>query len=134
MIDQQEEQETDFELLPVRMVVQYTFCPRLFYLEWVDGEFRHNRFTLDGKKVHKSRDRESTEIDSEKEVLKTTSVYLSSHNEKLTGRIDLLEESGERVVPVEIKRGKAPPDEPWLDHKVQLCAYALLLEDNGYVR
>lgn len=132
MTDQQEGRETDFELLPVRMVVQYTFCPRLFYLEWVDGEFRHNKFTLDGKRVHKSSDKESTKKDSEKEVLETTSVYLSSHAEKLTGRIDLLEESDDRVVPVEVKRGKSPPDEPWLDHKVQLCAYALLLEDNGY--
>ena len=35
-------------------------------------------------------------------------------------------------MPVETKRGKCPDGEPWLDHQVQLCAYALLLEDNGH--
>ena len=39
-------------LLPVRMLNEYAYCPRLCYLEWVQGEWRDNVYTLDGKRVH----------------------------------------------------------------------------------
>jgi CRISP-associated protein Cas1 len=32
-------------LIPVRMVNEYVYCPRLAYLEWVQGEFAHNADT-----------------------------------------------------------------------------------------
>ena len=30
---------TEIPLLPVRMVNEWVYCPRLAYLEWVDGEW-----------------------------------------------------------------------------------------------
>jgi len=40
-------------LIPVRMVNEYVYCPRLAYLEWVQGEFAHSADTVDGAIKHK---------------------------------------------------------------------------------
>ena len=29
----------DEDLLPARMVNEFVYCPRLFYIEWVQGRF-----------------------------------------------------------------------------------------------
>jgi len=34
------------QLMPVRMLNEFTYCPRLFFLEWVQGEFVDNEFTV----------------------------------------------------------------------------------------
>jgi CRISPR-associated protein Cas1 len=41
------------EQIPARMLNEYTYCPRLFYLEYVQQEFEHNADTLDGRFVHR---------------------------------------------------------------------------------
>lgn len=40
-------------LVPARMVNEVHYCERLMYLEWSQGEFAHNAFTVDGQAVHK---------------------------------------------------------------------------------
>ena len=35
------------DLLPVRMLNEFVYCPRLFFYEWVDGVFADNRETVD---------------------------------------------------------------------------------------
>jgi CRISPR-associated protein Cas1 len=40
-------------LMPVRMLNEFTYCPRLFYLEWVQGEFIDNEFTVEGRSAHR---------------------------------------------------------------------------------
>ena len=47
----------------------------------------------------------------------------------LKGRIDKLECYGARLVPVELKSGKAPVEGVWDGHRIQAGSYALLLED-----
>lgn len=49
-------------------------------------------------------------------------------------RIDLLEVEGARAVPVDYKHGRAPEAgrEPWEPERVQLCAQALILRENGF--
>jgi CRISPR-associated protein Cas1 len=52
----------------------------------------------------------------------------------LVARIDLVEGEGNRVTPVDYKRGR-PPDNPehaWEPERVQLCAQALLLREHGF--
>jgi CRISPR-associated protein Cas1 len=44
-------------LLPLRMLNEFTYCPRLFHLEWVQSEWADNVYTLDGKRVHKHVDK-----------------------------------------------------------------------------
>ena len=46
-------------LIPVRMVNEYVYCPRLAYLEWVQGEFAHSADTVDGAIKHRRVDQKS---------------------------------------------------------------------------
>ena len=39
-------------LIPVRMVNEWVYCPRLAYLEWVDGEWADTGDTEDGRRTH----------------------------------------------------------------------------------
>ena len=45
--------------LPARMINEAAYCPRLFYLMHVEGQFEHNRDTVDGGHVHKRVDQKS---------------------------------------------------------------------------
>jgi CRISPR-associated protein Cas1 len=114
------------------MLVQYAYCPRLFYLEWIDGEFRHNVHTVEGKFDHRRSDSDTESKTWLGELTRRRSVSLSSNSEQLSGRMDMVETEDGRTSPVEIKHGKLPPQGPWRDHRVQVCAYALILRDNGY--
>lgn len=46
-------------LLPVRMVNEYVYCPRLAYLEWVQGEWADSADTVEGRHVHRRVDKPS---------------------------------------------------------------------------
>ncbi len=44
-------QETS--LLPVRMLNEYVYCPRLFHLMHVEGRWADNAYTIEGRNVHR---------------------------------------------------------------------------------
>lgn len=48
------------ELIPARMLNEFAYCPRLAYLEWVQGEFADNLETIEGRFGHRRVDRPST--------------------------------------------------------------------------
>lgn len=48
----------------------------------------------------------------------------------LTGIVDRIEVYPGGVVPIELKTGKSPKDGIWPGHRIQLTAYALLLEEH----
>ncbi|GAF93131.1 unnamed protein product, partial [marine sediment metagenome] len=53
-------QETDVpELIPARMLNEFCYCPRLAYLEWVQGEFADNLETREGRFGHRRVDKPS---------------------------------------------------------------------------
>lgn len=54
---------------------------------------------------------------------------LISKNLNLVGKVDQLELHKEMIVPVELKTGKSPSNGVWPGHKIQIAAYALLIED-----
>src|SRR5690606_21506136 len=45
------------ELLPVRMLNHYAYCPRLFHLVYVEGRWADNVYTLEGQEAHRRVDR-----------------------------------------------------------------------------
>src|SRR5512145_23575 len=49
--------EQSLPLVPVRMVNEVLYCERLMYLEWVQGQWADNYFTVDGKAVHHRADK-----------------------------------------------------------------------------
>lgn len=58
-------------------------------------------------------------------------VYLQSEKLHLKGIIDKLEVFPDKVIPVELKSGKAPSDGVWPGHQIQVGAYILLLQESG---
>jgi len=126
-------------LIPARMLNEYAYCPRLFYLEWVQNEFTHSEDTLYGKLVHKKVDKESEntkeleEIDANNKI-HSRSITLSSYTLGFIAVLDLIENEGKELIPVDYKKGAIPNNEEktYEPDRVQLCVQALLLRDNGY--
>ena len=129
-------------LVPARMLNEFTYCPRLAYLEWVQGEFRDSVDTLEGRLDHRRVDDESGNVPGPDllsdglagDDQKARSVLLSSTELGCIARIDLLEIEGSRVTPVDYKRGEVPnnPQKSWEADRVQLCLQGLILRGNGY--
>ena len=44
--------------LPARMLNEFAYCPRLAFLEWVQGEWAESADTVDGKFQHRRVNRE----------------------------------------------------------------------------
>lgn len=148
------------ELVPARMINEVLYCERLFYLEWCQGEFDDNWFTVDGRAVHRRPDKPGGQLPPKPEEAKTKkrkkdapdedeepvelvepppyearSVWLSSERLGMTAKIDIVEgDASGRVLPIEYKRGKAPdlPEGAYLPERAQICAQVLLLRENGY--
>jgi len=55
---------------------------------------------------------------------------IKSKRLNLVGIIDKLEIYEDRVVPFELKTGSTPKEGVWPDHRMQLAAYCMLLEEN----
>jgi len=127
----------DLPLLPARMVNEYVYCPRLSYLEWVQGEWQESSDTVHGKYVHRRVDRASGDLPEPSEDMEkfhARSITLSSQRLGIIAKIDLIEGEGDTVTPVDYKRGKRPhvakgAYEPEL---IQVCVQGLLLEEHGY--
>jgi CRISPR-associated protein Cas1 len=127
----------DTPLIPVRMVNEYVYCPRLAYLEWVQGEFAHSADTLDGAIKHRRVDQPGGALPGspeEGERIHARSVTLSSTRLGLTAKLDLVEREARDVVPVDYKRGRRPhiASGAYDPERVQLCAQGLLLRDHGF--
>jgi CRISP-associated protein Cas1 len=125
------------DTVPARMVNEYAYCPRLAYLEWVQGDFADNADTAEGRFKHRVVDKPGGKLpepNEESADIHARSVWLSSTEEHLTAKIDLLEGDDQSVTPVDYKRGTAPdlPEGAWETDRVQLCAQGLVLRTNGY--
>jgi CRISP-associated protein Cas1 len=120
------------------MLNEHTYCPRLAYLEWVQGDFTDNADTLDGQFQHRNVNVEAGSLpDPEEPVqerLHARSVMLSAPAVGLVARMDLIEADGNNVTPIDYKRGRAPKvdERAWEPERIQLCAQAMILEENGY--
>lgn len=146
--DSADQSYADEDLIPVRMLNEFTYCPRLAYLEWVQGEFTDNLDTRQGSFGHRNVDKPSTrpvpdsdECHQAQEnqahdegLLKTRALTLSAPREGLVAKLDVLELDGLIATPVEYKKGPIPdnPEQSWEPERVQLCAQGLILRENGY--
>ena len=125
-------------LVPARMVNEFAYCPRLAYLEWVQGEWAESADTVEGTHAHRRVDRAGGSLPSadteDFERLHARSVTLSSERLGLIARIDLIEAQDGRVVPVDYKRGKRPHVKggAYEPERVQLCVQGLILRDHDY--
>ena len=131
--------DSDETLVPVRMVNEWVYCPRLAYLEWVEGEWADTGDTAQGRRVHRRVDTKRGSLPAPEEVdeelARANSVTLSSERLGIIAKMDVVETRGDRnVVPVDFKKGKRPhvAAGAYEPERVQLCAQGMILEDNGY--
>jgi CRISPR-associated endonuclease Cas1/CRISPR-associated protein Cas4 len=130
---------TDEVLIPVRMVNEFQYCPRLAYLEWVNSEWAESADTIEGKYRHRRLDSADNVLPSPPEGTgessqQTCSVTLSSERLGIVAKIDIVETSGQVATPVDYKKGKRPhvAAGAYDPERVQLCAQGMLLEEHGY--
>lgn len=144
----------DQPLLPVRMLNEFVYCPRLAYLEWVQGEWADSADTVQGRHAHRRVDKPvgdlpkpaaaaseadnaqaaADDADEARAVIHARSITLSSNTLGLIAKLDLVEGEGDVVTPVDYKRGKRPHTTRGVydPERVQLCAQGLLLAEHGY--
>lgn len=122
--------------LPVRALNQVTYCPRLYYLQYVDCVMPTNEHVEGGLFDHRRVDDPDLKNKTRKDGDTATSrgVALSSEALGISGVLDAVEERAGERYPVETKHGSAPRDDAgnptsWDNDAVQLCAQALLLEE-----
>ncbi|MFN0241505.1 MAG: CRISPR-associated endonuclease Cas1 [Planctomycetota bacterium] len=129
------------DLLPARMLNEFVYCPRLFHLEWVQNEWSDSADTVAGQRDHRRVDRESghlpdaeAAVDPDAASFEARSITLSAPLEGLIAKLDLIEGADGSVVPIDYKHGEAPdiPEGAWEADRVQVCAQALVLRENGY--
>lgn len=135
--------------LPVRMLNEFVYCPRLFHFMHVEGRWAENEFTSEGRAVHRRVDNfddvlpdaepetmtkgvPSVEGDAPPEI--SRSVSLTSQTLGITAKLDLVSTAADEAVPVETKRGRVPdrPERSYEPERVQLMAQGLLLREHGY--
>lgn len=121
------------------MVYEYQYCPRLAYLEWVQGEWADSADTVQGRHAHRRTDKRAGDLPAPEEIsdetrLHARSITLSSNRLGLIAKMDLIEFDGEAVIPVDYKRGKRPhvPKGAYEPERVQLCVQGMILEEHGY--
>ncbi|MFQ5555908.1 MAG: CRISPR-associated endonuclease Cas1 [Acidimicrobiales bacterium] len=124
------------DLVPARMLNELTYCPRLFWIEWVENRFADNDDTVEGRWHHRRVDEgseRSFDVDDEPPKV-ARSVMLSSQEYGIVAKVDVMERVGDAVVPVETKRGVPPDNEhsSWEPERVQVCAQGLVLREAGY--
>ncbi|MFB3776511.1 MAG: CRISPR-associated endonuclease Cas1 [Bryobacteraceae bacterium] len=128
------------DYLPARMLNEFVYCPRLFFLEWVEGVFRESVDTIEGKIQHTRVDEKPTALpgptEAEASRIHSRSVTLASETHKVIARIDLVELEGGVATPVDYKHGRPRETddgiELWPADKVQLALQGLILRENGY--
>lgn len=121
------------DFLPLSYLNTFVFCPRRFYYEFIEGEMRINEHVAEGQIRHERVDAQMGErCEDGKRVRRR--VYVASGELKLAGYLDVVEEEDGQIVPVEYKKGKVGRAGPWPNDQVQLCAGAMMLEENWQVR
>lgn len=113
----------DQEYIPLSYINTFVYCPRRFYYEFVQKEMLVNEHVEEGKIKH-SRPDEPMQARNEKGKIVSRRQYLASDKLKISGYVDVIEEKGDELYPVEYKKGKMGN---WLNDKIQVCLQGMLM-------
>jgi len=147
------------EPLPIRMLNEHFYCPRLFYLMHVQGMWAESADTAEGRSQHARSEKRApakppkiTEAAEDEQPWPALPRDLTLSDEALglIGRLDALEQQeadGRTLwIPVDAKHSAPPGTEreiigrdgaplargAWANDQMQLAAQGLLLRANGY--
>ncbi|MCX7719353.1 MAG: CRISPR-associated endonuclease Cas1 [Candidatus Sumerlaeaceae bacterium] len=149
--------ESGQTLLPVRMLNEHVYCPRLFHLMHVQGFWAESADTYEGRSQHaRAAERRPARVpiplDTQPWPAPPRELELADEALGIIGKLDVLEEepdpqeSKSHWAPVETKHAAPPPDErpirapcgislppgAWDNDQIQLAAQAQLLRAAGY--
>lgn len=123
------------------MLNEFVYCPRLFYLEWVDGSWDENADTAQGTLAHRRSDISGGQLPGPEDASHADnpwegaarSITLDAPELGMVAKIDLVEGKDGEVFPVDHKKGKPRADgTPWEPELIQVVAQVLVLRENGY--
>src|SRR5260370_29712215 len=128
------------DYLPARMVNQFTYCPRLFFYEWVEGLFAESVDTIEGAIQHKRVDAKASALPAASPAeteIHARSVTLSSERLRVIAKMDLVELSGGTATPVDYKHGSPRQGadgelDLWPTDPAQLAVQAIGLRETGH--
>jgi len=124
------------DLLPARMLNEFVYCPRLFYLEWVDDRWADSGDTEEGRYAHRAVDKPVgslpdpafTELMAEVRSVRIEDVELG-----IVAVVDRIEFSDGSLMPVEVKKGRPTPEgTPWPADRIQVLVHVVLLRRKGF--
>lgn len=131
-------------LMPARRLNNYLFCPRLFYLQWVENLFEENEDTVAGDAVHRKADKPTRFNEDKMNALRSglpdgvviRSLRLENDALGLCGVIDIAEGGPDGIELVDYKKGSPHRfDDGTLavrdPEMFQLAAYAMMLLADG---
>ncbi len=121
------------DLIPASMLAAYAYCPRLCYLQFLEGEFADSAALAEGRLAHRWIDAAEDAVPEDFQPFHARSVSLDAPQAGVCCRIDLLEGDGSSVTPVEYKLGEARPEGLYEPHLMQLAAQCLALRENGFI-
>lgn len=129
MVDQAN--ESSLVPLTVSDIKQFLYCPRIVYFRTVLPVEHATTFKMEyGKQIHDLLDRLEKRRTLARYRLKEGTrefhVHVFSRRLALSGVVDMIFRTPDGIIPVEFK---ASTREPGINHKYQLVAYAMLLED-----
>lgn len=118
-------------ILNVTDIKQYIYCPRIIYYTYCQPVQKKNTFKMDfGSEMHdivdileKRRTLKRYNLEKGTKIFKHK-VY--SGKLGLSGKLDMLIKTEKELVPIEMKYTQ---NKPGINHKYQLAAYMLLLEE-----
>jgi CRISPR-associated exonuclease Cas4 len=108
--------------LPLSFLNQMAYCPRRFWLMFVQNEMAINAPMQEG--VYRHQRAHTPGTDERGRVVRSVQVW--SNSLRVIGVADFVEERDGVLIPVEHKRGRMGR---WLSDHVQLCAQAICLEE-----
>lgn len=108
--------------LPLSFLNQMAYCPRRFWLMFVQNEMAINAPMQDG--VYRHHRAHDPGTDEHGRVVRSVQVW--SDSLRVVGVADFVEEHDGNLIPVEHKRGRMGR---WVSDHVQLCAQAICLEE-----
>jgi CRISPR-associated exonuclease Cas4 len=112
------------DYLPISFLNQFVYCPRRFWLMFVQKEWEVNAAVLEGSLRHQRAHQHGTQTDEHGRI--TRSLYLWSDTLRIAGFADFVQERDYMLIPIEHKRGRMGK---WLNDHVQVCAQALCIEE-----
>lgn len=112
------------DYIPISYLNQLVYCPRRFWLMFIQNEMDINAPVLDGILRHRRAHEAGEQKDEHGRSLR--SVHIWSNQYRIAGFADFVEEKDASLIPVEHKRGRMGK---WMNDHIQLCAQALCLEE-----